>query len=131
MEICILLGYFSSVTVKTCNVTMQRTNTNLMSSKTLDWNSYFKVDFQSIQFYIDYIDGLSVWPNMIASLLSQFKSYLQCVSCMNILCSLRKEGGLKRDFEILCFRRRPQHVSLRPLHCDVECSDCGRWKLVS
>ena len=42
---------------------------------------------------------------------------------MNILCSLRKRGGFKRDSEIgisiLCFRRRPQH------HCTI---DCVRWK---
>ena len=36
-------------------------------------------------------------------------------------------SGLKLNFEkgisIQCFRRRPQQVSLRPLHCDVECFD--------
>ena len=46
---------------------------------------------------------------------------------MNIFWSLRETDGLKIDFEIgisiLCFRRRPQQVSLRPLHCDVECFD--------
>ena len=36
-------------------------------------------------------------------------------------------SGLKLNFEkgisIQCFRRRPQQVSLRPLHYDVECFD--------
>ena len=43
---------------QTFDVTMQYAETNLlrMSSKTLDWNSNFQVDFQSIYFYIDYID---------------------------------------------------------------------------
>ena len=38
---------------------------------------------------------------------------------------------VKIDFigiSILCFRRRPQEVSLRPLHCDVKCFDCDKWK---
>ena len=43
---------------------------------------------------------------------------------MNILWSLRKQGGLKRDSEIgisiPCFHQRLQQVSLRPLHNDVE-----------
>ena len=56
-----------------------------------------------------------------------FLSYLQCLSCMNILCSLLKRGGFKGDLEIgisiLCFRRHPRQVSLRPLHCDVKCFD--------
>ena len=35
-----------------------------------------------------------------STVLHQFESYVQCLSCMNILCSFRKRGGLKRDFEI-------------------------------
>ena len=37
---------------------MQRAETNLLptSLKTLDWNSNVQVDYQSIYFYIDYID---------------------------------------------------------------------------
>ena len=39
---------------------------------------------------------------------------------------------LKLNFEkgisIHCFQRRPQKVNLRPLHCDVKCFDCDRWK---
>ena len=57
--------------------------------------------------------------------LSCINTYLQRLSCIHILCSLRKRGGLKKDFEfrisILCFRQRPQQVSLRPLHCDIDC----------
>ena len=60
------------------------------------------------------------------------QSYLQRLSCINIRCSSRKWGRLKKDFEfrisILCFRWHTQQVSLRPLHCDVECFDCGGWK---
>ena len=41
----------------------------------------------------------------------QFECHFNVLACMNILSSLRK---------ILCFRRRPQQVSLRPLHFDVE-----------
>ena len=52
----------------------------------------------------------------------QFKFHLQRLSCMNILCSLRKRGGLEIDFEIgipiLCFRRRPQK-KLVSAHCTV------------
>ena len=62
--------------------------------------------------------------------LSCINTYLQRLSCIHILCSLRKRGGLKKDFEfrisILCFRQRPQQVSLRQLHCDVECFD---WRM--
>ena len=29
---------------------------------------------------------------------------------------------------ILCFRRRPQQVSLHPMHYDVKCIGCNRWK---
>ena len=47
---------------------------------------------------------------------------------MNIFRSLRETVGLEIDFEIgisiPCFPRLPQQVSLRPLHCDVECFDC-------
>ena len=32
--------------------------------------------------------------------LHQFEPYLQCLSYINILCSLRKTGGLKIDLEI-------------------------------
>ena len=39
-------------------------------------------------------------------------------------------SGVKLDFEkgisIQCFQRRPQQVSLRQLHRDVECFDCDR-----
>ena len=41
-----------------------------------------------------------------STVLHQSESYLQRLSCMNILCSLRKRGGFKRD------QRRPQQVSL-------------------
>ena len=35
-----------------------------------------------------------------SNVLHQFKSYLQSLSCINILCSVHKRGGLKKDFEI-------------------------------
>ena len=35
-----------------------------------------------------------------STVLHQFESYLQHLSCMNILCSLSKRGGLKKDSEI-------------------------------
>ena len=50
--------------------------------------------------------------------------------CFSIHCV--NTSGLKLNSEkgisIQCFRRRPQQVSLRPLHCDVECFDCDKWK---
>ena len=36
--------------------------------------------------------------------------------------------NLKMGVSIQCFRRRPQHVRLCVLHCDVECFDCNRRK---
>ena len=39
-------------------------------------------------------------------------------------------SGLKLNFEkgisFQCFQRLPQQVSVRPLHCEVECFDCDR-----
>ena len=32
------------------------------------------------------------------------------------------------NFNPMCFRRRSQQVNLRPLHCDIKCFDCIRWK---
>ena len=50
--------------------------------------------------------------------IESIESYLQLLSCMNILCSLRERGRLKRDFDIgisiLCFKGLPQQISLRP-----------------
>ena len=57
--------------------------------------------------------------------LHEFESYLEHLSCINILCAVLERGGLKIDIEIglsvICFQRRPQQVCLRQLHCDVEC----------
>ena len=36
-------------------------------------------------------------------------------------------SGLKLNISIQCFRRRPQQVSLRPLHRDVDSFNCDRW----
>ena len=75
------------------------------------------MDYQFDQIY-DYV-------TIESNVLHQFESYSQRLSCMNILCSLRKRGILKIVFEIgiliLCFQQRPQQVSLRPLHCDIDC----------
>ena len=59
------------------------------STKILDWNSYFKVDF--LHRFYRWIISLTNY--MIASLLS----LLHRLSCMNILCSLRERGGLKSN----------------------------------
>ena len=50
--------WFLSVTVKIFDITMQYAETNLLriALKTLDWNSNFHVDFQSIYFYINHIE---------------------------------------------------------------------------
>ena len=49
---------FLSVTVNTFDVTMQCAETNLLrtSLEALDWSSNFHVNFQSIYFYMEYID---------------------------------------------------------------------------
>ena len=61
-----------------------------------------------------------------------FEPYLERSSCIYIYCSFHETGWLKIDFEIgfsiLCFQRRPQHVNLHQLHCDVECFGYNRWK---
>ena len=54
-----------------------------------------------------------------------FESYLECLSCINIFCSLHETDGLKIGISILCFRRRPQQSSLHLVHCDVECFGCN------
>ena len=45
-----------------------------------------------------------------STVLHQFESYLQLLSCMNILCSLRKQRDFEIGISMLCFRRRPQQV---------------------
>ena len=62
----------------------------------------------------------------------QFEIYLEPLSCKNIFWSLLETDGLKIDFEIgisiLGFRLCQQQVSSPPLHCNVKCFDCNRWK---
>ena len=38
-----------------------------------------------------------------STVLHQFESYLQCLSCMNFLWSLRKRSGLKGEFQSYVF----------------------------
>ena len=57
-----------------------------------------------------------------SNVVHQFECYLQRLSCMIILCSLRTRGWIENRISILWFRRLPQKVSLRPLH--VESFDC-------
>ena len=122
--------WFSSVTVKTYDVTMRYTETNLLrtSWKTLDWNSNFQVDFQSIHFYIDYINASLL--NLMSCI--DLVSYYESLSCKKFFYSLLKhkciETQLWKGISIQCFRRRPQQVNLPPLHCDVKCFDCDRRK---
>ena len=82
------------------------------------------MDYQFCQIY-DYV-------TIESNVLHQLESYLQLSSCMNILCSLHRKGGLKIDIEIgisiQYFRLRLQQISLHPLHCDVECFDFDRRK---
>ena len=139
MEIYIVCGFRrlqSKHSTSQCNCA--ETNLLWTSSKTLDRNSNFQVDFQSI--YIDYID----FYHQINSIYKCVYSWLNLMSCIDLylmekvypakLFSIHyvNTSGLKLNFEkgisIQCFRRRPQQVSLRPLHCDVEYFDCVRWK---
>ena len=68
---------------------------------------------------MDYqFDKIYDYVTIESNVLHQFESYSQRLSCMNILCSLRERGRLKRDFDIgiliLCFKGRPEQISLRP-----------------
>ena len=102
-----------------------------------DVNFNFQVDFQSVYFYIDYIDFIVKKIQYInASLLNLmfffdlnriekvYPAKLFSIHCLNT-------SGLKLNSEegisILCFPRRTQQV-IRPLHCDVEGFDCDSWK---
>ena len=42
------------------------------------------------------------------------------------LYSLRKHKWIEIQLSIQCFRRRPQQVSLRPLHCDAAWCEIGK-----
>ena len=66
---------------------------------------------------MDYqFDQIYDWVTIESNVFHQFKVHLHRLSCMNILYSLRKRGGLEINFEI----GRPQQVSLRLLYCDVD-----------
>ena len=125
--------------MKTCDVAMQRTNSNLMAEvienigpkiRFQTWFSIHLVLHRLCSRFISYqiYDCVTIESNV----LHQFESYLQRLFCINILWSLRKRGRLKIDIEfgisIPCFWQCPQQVSLSPLHCDVECFSCDRWK---
>ena len=124
LDMYIVLGFHP------CDVTMQRTKTNFMAdvvekigSKLLSWFSIHSV-FHRLYWWI-----LSFTKYMIAS-------QLILMFCINLnLIYILCWGGLKIDFgfviSILCFRRSPQQGSLRPLPCDVECSDFLPVLLVS
>ena len=132
--------WFSSVKVKTFKVTILWANTNFMA-EILDWNSNFKAHFQSFDLSFTLILQMDNDFNSINYyvtiknndyVLCRIVSYLERLSYRNIFCSLHKTRGLKMVFEIgisiLCFQRRMQQVSLRPLNCVVECFSCNRWK---
>ena len=114
---------FSVFTHATSQCNGRKQTSWLTSSKKLDRNSIHSV------FHRLYWWNLSFTKYMIAS-------QLILMFCINLnLIYILCWGGLKIDFgfviSILCFRQSPQHGSLRPLHCDVECSDFLPVLLVS
>ena len=61
---CIHCLWFSSVTVKTFDVKVHWAETYLLrtSSKTLDWNSLFKVEFQFTCIYANFLNKIQIDP---------------------------------------------------------------------
>ena len=100
LEIYMVHGlWFSSVTVKTFDVTMQYAETNLLrtSSKTVDWNSNFQV-FQSIFFRGIDIIVKYMRPMIIESnVLHRSLSYWESLSCKVFLYSLPKHKTKSRE----------------------------------
>ena len=131
--IYIILGFQSSRSKSWCNVRRLQYH-GCCWKHWIETRSTFKVDFQSIYFYINYLNLIVISTGcIIASLigLHWFASYFESLfSKKKNLCSLEKTiSGLKIDFEmgfsILCFQRCLQQRSLCLLHCEVKHFACN------
>ena len=100
----------------------------------LKFSSWFSIHLPLHQLFSFYYKTNSTHKCVIieCNVLHRSVSYWESLSSKMFLYSLRKhkwiETQLWKGNSIQYFRRRPQQVSLRPLHCGVEWLDCDRWK---
>ena len=100
----------------------------------LQFSSWFSIHLLLHWLYRFYYQLYSIYKCVIIEyyVLHRSVSYWESLSCKMFLFSVHKykwiENQLWKGISIQCFWGRPQQVNLRPLHCDLECFDCDRWK---